>query len=1207
MKLQTKLVSSFLGLTAVVALLGITHVSSNQNMGRKIEALSVRQIPRIVALEQIKVTSLRMITEVTSYALLQSELERSGNNPNNRLDWVAGESREYQEAYQTLQQWLFELDQLTPETGEEREFLGELNQITEEINRISLEIIQLKSQDGTSPLLNSYRELEDLEDIFRSKIDEQTAESISVLQEDQRLMISQTSQANLINLILIILIALLGISLGLLLAENIAKPIIKLKNAAIAIGQGKLDVRVQINSSSEIGILADAFNSMAEELTKKTVSKHYVDNIFKSLLDALIVLNPDGTIRDFNFATLFLLGYEDDTELLGMSISKLLKDRLTYDELATQAGIANSLIGRREVEFLSKDGQTIPVYFSASVMREPGGSIQAIVCLAQDIRERKRAEAALRESEYRYHTLASISPVGIFRMNQKGQFLYLNDRLSQITGLSENQAKTGNWFEAIHPGDRSRVFQEWNQSVKEQLPFQSEFRFLHENGTERWVWGQAVCQSEKDCNGIDYVGTIADITERKGMEEALQKANDELETRVQNRTFELRQALEQLQRESLERQLVAEALHQSQERLNGILQSIDDVVWSVSGSASEMLYLSPAVETIYHRPSSAFFENINLWQEVVYPKDRSVVDLAFKMSLETGSTDLEYRIVRPSGEVRWLRQRTRLVRDAQGNPLRIDGIASDITDRKQAEAKLRKSELRYRKLAKQEALINRLTDQIRNSLEIDTILETAVSEIRSLLQVDRCLFIWYRPQGLGNPNSSHNGALPTLSPCWEVVKESHTPDLTSLLGYYPTDPQSCLMTQLLNRETIRVDDVRQTQNSDYQNLQTAWGYQAFVALPIQTLNGEIGLVSCGHCQGPRRWSDREVLLLKAIANQVAIAISQAELYTRATDSARHAREKAQQLQHTLRELQKTQTQLIQTEKMSSLGQMVAGVAHEINNPVSFIYGNIEPANEYIHNLLHLLELYQTHYAEPVPEIQEVIEEIDLEFIIDDLPKLLSSMKVGANRIREIVLSLRNFSRLDESQMKSVNLHEGIDSTLLILQNRLKAKPGRGEIKIIKEYDPLPLVECYGGELNQVFMNLLSNAIDALERPLQKNNSKQNTALVPNVTQTEADAAIAPANYAPYIRIQTTRKGINEIEIRISDNGTGMTEQVRQRIFDPFFTTKPVGAGTGLGLSISYQIIVEKHRGKLECVSTPGRGTEFLISLPIHPVQSMGKG
>ncbi len=1190
-----------MGLTAVVALLGITHVSSNHTISKKIEEISTNQVPRIIALEEIKVASLRMITEVATYALLKSELESLGDNSNNTPSFVEEETGEYQEAYEKLQKRLFQLDNLTSLAGEDRKFFIKINQITQEIDQISQQIIQLKSQGkAANTTWEMYENLEELEEIFSENINHQIAESVNQLQREKEVIINDTYQANLFNLILIVLVALLAVALGLLLAENIAKPIIKLKNAAIAIGQGKLDVRVNINSRSEIGILAKAFNNMAEELTKKTVSKHYVDNIFKSLIDALIILNPDGTIRDFNFATLFLLGYEDDTELLGQSISTLLKDRVTYDELATQAGIANSLIGRKEVEFLSKEGEIIPVYFSASVMRKDEGSVEAVVCLVQDIRERKRAEAALRESEHRYHTLAAISPVGIFRINRGGEFLYLNDRLSQITGLSEKQAREGHWFEAIHPNDRDRVIQEWNDAAKEQLPFQSEFRFLHDNGIERWVWGQAVCQTDKDGNGSDYVGTIADITQRKHMEDALQQANDELETRVQNRTSELRQTLEQLQKESLERKLVAEALHESQERLNGILQSIDDVLWSVSGANLEVLYLSPAVETIYQRPPSAFFENFNLWQEVIYPQDRSVVNLAFQNSLETGSSDLEYRIVRPSGDVRWLRQRTRLVRDRDGSPLRIDGIASDITDRKLAEAKLRKSELRYRKLAKQESIINRLTDQIRNSLEIDTILQTAVSEIRSLLQIDRCLFIWYRPHGVAN-KKSHNGSTPSFSSCWEVVKESRTPDLPSLLGCYPTDPDSSFIAKLLNRETIRVDDVSQSSNLDYQKLQAAWGYQAFVAVPIQTLNGDIGLISCGQCQGPRRWSDRELLLLKAIANQVAIAISQAELYTRATDSARHAREKAQQLQQTLRELQKTQTQLIQTEKMSSLGQMVAGVAHEINNPVSFIYGNIEPANEYIQNLLHLLDLYQTHYAEPDLEIQELIEEIDLEFIIDDLPKLLASMKIGANRIREIVLSLRNFSRLDEAQMKSVNLHEGIDSTLLILQNRLKAKPGRPEIKVIKEYNTLPLIECYGGELNQVFMNLISNAIDAVEQPLSKNNSKQNSAPVSgNNNQTESAATVAIASYSPYIRIQTSRQGNNRVELRISDNGIGMTKEVIQRIFDPFFTTKPVGAGTGLGLSISYQIVVEKHRGKLDCISAPGKGTEFLISLPIHP-------
>lgn len=298
-------------------------------------------------------------------------------------------------------------------------------------------------------------------------------------------------------------------------------------------------------------------------------------------------------------------------------------------------------------------------------------------------------------------------------------------------------------------------------------------------------------------------------------------------------------------------------------------------------------------------------------------------------------------------------------------------------------------------------------------------------------------------------------------------------------------------------------------------------------------------------------------------------------------SGSQLRQKATELEHTLQELQSTQAQLIQSEKMSSLGQLVAGVAHEINNPVNFIFGNIDHAKEYSQDLLKLLQIYQKHYPDPPELIQEEIEAIDLEFLMKDLPKLLVSMKVGAERIREIVQSLRNFSRLDESERKAVNIHEGIDSTLMILQNRLKGKPDHPPIQVIKNYGNLPLVECYAGQLNQVFMNLLSNAIDALE---DYNKTRSPEEIQANPTQ---------------ITITTEAIGHKpgKIVIRIADNGKGMTEQVRQRLFDPFFTTKPIGKGTGLGLSIGYQIVVEKHGGKLECCSQPGKGAEFVIEIP----------
>ncbi|MBC1240413.1 sensor histidine kinase [Nostoc sp. 2RC] len=292
-----------------------------------------------------------------------------------------------------------------------------------------------------------------------------------------------------------------------------------------------------------------------------------------------------------------------------------------------------------------------------------------------------------------------------------------------------------------------------------------------------------------------------------------------------------------------------------------------------------------------------------------------------------------------------------------------------------------------------------------------------------------------------------------------------------------------------------------------------------------------------------------------------------------------AEAQAKKLENSLKELQQTQAQLVQAEKMSSLGQLVAGVAHEINNPVNFIYGNIQFVKDYTESLLNLVALYQQFYRNPTPEIQKYIEQIELDFLLEDLPKILDSMELGAERISEIVLSLRNFSRLDEAEKKSVDVHQGLDSTLLILQNRFKSSVDHPAIKIIKNYGDLPLVDCYPGQLNQVFMNIISNAVDALD---QHNNKRGITEIHANPNTITITTEIIETNCV----------------IRIADNGSGMTEAVKERLFDPFFTTKPVGKGTGLGLSISYQIVVEKHGGTLKCISQPGQGTEFWIEIPL---------
>ena len=292
-------------------------------------------------------------------------------------------------------------------------------------------------------------------------------------------------------------------------------------------------------------------------------------------------------------------------------------------------------------------------------------------------------------------------------------------------------------------------------------------------------------------------------------------------------------------------------------------------------------------------------------------------------------------------------------------------------------------------------------------------------------------------------------------------------------------------------------------------------------------------------------------------------------------------ERTTALSRALKDLQESQLQLVQTEKMSALGQLVAGVAHEINNPVGFIHGNLRHASVYFQDMINLIDLYQLHYPNPVPEIQEEIAAIDLKYMLSDLPNLISSMKEGVQRIRNISTSLRTFSRADSDRKVSCNIHDGIDSTIMILKYRLKASEDRPDIQVIRDYDNLPELECFLGQLNQVFMNLLANAIDALEES--------------NVGRTYIEIEANPNQ----VLIQTTlNENKNHIFIRIKDNGMGMSADVQQKIFDHLFTTKPVGQGTGLGLSIARQIVVEKHGGTLEVNSAIGQGSEFIIKLPI---------
>ncbi|MBG1244323.1 GAF domain-containing protein [Nostoc sp. NZL] len=481
-------------------------------------------------------------------------------------------------------------------------------------------------------------------------------------------------------------------------------------------------------------------------------------------------------------------------------------------------------------------------------------------------------------------------------------------------------------------------------------------------------------------------------------------------------------------------------------------------------------------------------------------------------------------------------------------------------------AQTRQQTLNLQQAAEQQRVLFEVVAKVRESLDLDAIFQTTTQEICKSLQADRVAVYRFQADWSGEYIAEFVGD------GW--VKLVNNNINTVWQDSYLQETQGG---RYRHNETFAVNDIYQAGHSDchvaaLEQLQA----KAYAIAPIFIGQQLWGLLAAYQNSAPRQWEASEIKFITQIANQLGVALQQAQLH-------HQTKEQTEKLTQALHDLKQTQTQLIQTEKMSSLGQLVAGIAHEINNPVNFIYGNINHVNNYAQDLLSILDLYLQDSPNPNPEIRDRAFEIDLEFLMEDLPKTLSSMKVGIDRIRQIVLGLRNFSRLDEAEKKPVDIHEGIDSTLLILQHRLKAKPESPAIKLVKEYSDLPLVECYAGPLNQVFMNVLSNAIDALEDYRESESKSHSSQITIHTAVGELEG------------------NIKSVVIRIADNGSGIPEALKARICDPFFTTKPVGKGTGLGLSISYQIVVDKHGGVFKCDSQPGLGTEFWIEIPIRQI------
>ncbi|MEC4984208.1 MAG: PAS domain S-box protein [Oscillatoria sp. PMC 1068.18] len=713
--------------------------------------------------------------------------------------------------------------------------------------------------------------------------------------------------------------------------------------------------------------------------------------------------------------------------------------------------------------------------------------------------------------------------------NLDGYFTQLNPAWEKTLGWTREELSAKPFVDFVHPEDREATLKQ-AQAAEENIIISFENRYLCQDGSYKWLsWNSAFSVEQNMIYAV-----ARDISDRKAAEVKLKEREQFLSTIYNG----VEQAI-----------FVVNVTPDNDFRYVG-WNSVGERIGGVSSQDAEG-----------KTPEETFGATLGAFMRQRYT---DCLNSGKAMTYEESFIDNDRET--------WSLTTIKPLRDRQGRISQLIGTGYDISDRKLTEIALVESEAKYRALAEREALINSLANLIRESLDLETILATTVTEIRNLLKCDRCMFAWYKGEA--------------KIPVWEVIKEAKSPKLKTMEGVYPASlPNSTeidpITEKLLCAEVLRVDDVYQYPNVIVRKNLKSYKGRALLILPVRTLSGEVGALSCIHHRSERPWTNSEVELVEIVVDQLAIALNQAELYQQTQQTAKTAQKQAQELQFALDQLQRTQIQLVQSEKMSSLGQMVAGIAHEINNPVNFIHGNLTHADEYTQDLLGLLQLYQQTYPHPSSEIADEIEAIDLEFLLADLPKLISSMKVGSERIREIVKSLRVFSRLDEAEMKSVDIHECIESTLMILHNRLKFKSDRPSIEVIKDYGTLPAVECFPGQLNQVLMNILTNAIDALE---DYNHKRSLAEIKANPSQ---------------IRITTEIFNDNQIKIAIADNGEGINETTKQRLFDPFFTTKPVGKGTGLGLSISYSIITERHGGTLECYSTPGQGAKFTIQIPIH--------
>ncbi len=972
---------------------------------------------------------------------------------------------------------------------------------------------------------------------------------------------------------------------------------------------------------------------ISRDITELQQVREERDRFFRLSNDMICTIGFDGYLKRINPAFTRLLGYSRD-ELLSVPITRFIhpEERDSSAEQFEQivAGVTQAVFENR---WRCQDGTYR--WFSWSLTPYPESQI--CYATARDITDRRQTEEALRASEQRFRDVTEAAGEYVWEIDAKGIYTFLTERVQDVKGHPVASLLGRSPFTVMPLEDIATVQSILRVASEHKESFRLQHRDITADGRVVWeeVSGLPILNTEGEI--IGFRGTGLSITEQKTAEaslrlykQAVESSSDaicitdaDFEYIAHNEAFaELFDLVQEpdLIAEFVSQdtayadpqiaQVIANAIHRGHPfagevmmrsyrgknipallRANimrdqagnivGVIRAYTDI--SDRKAAEAQLQMQEAfLRSIYDGTAHRIFAlNVLPDGSVVYSGHNRAAEEATgwlsdhvvgvspsvmfgeaagaaiqalcQQCIEQKQPITQEEYLTLNGQPAWVLTTFNPLQDYAGNVHRIIGTSFDITPIKQAEAQLR-----------QQA---RIADF---RAEIDSLL-TRGEDLRTMLQGCCEVIVTFMDAAFARIWLLLDGEAETLT------LQASAGLYTHIDGGHARVPVGQFKIGLIAaaKKAHLTNDVL----SDPHVGDKAWaereGMVAFAGYPLivdEQLTGVVALFA-------RQPLTQEAFkALGMVADEIALGVRRKQAEVQLQRSEMRLRQQAQELQTTLEELQQAQLRLVQSEKMSSLGQLVAGVAHEINNPVNFIYGNLTHARSYTRDLLHLIELYQNHYPHPHEDIQDEAEEMDLEFVMEDLPKLLNSMKVGAERIQGIVSSLRTFSRMDEAEMKAVNLHDGLDSTLMILQNRTRANANSHEVEVVRHYGDLPLVECYAGQLNQVFMNILSNALDALEAIRTGQHPDKNVARIVITTALTAD---------------------NQVSIAIQDNGEGIPPGIRDRLFDPFFTTKPIGKGTGMGLSISYQIVTGKHGGSLTCTSQEGVGTTFTVTIPLQ--------